>query len=452
MYKPQTFLGLEDAMLKPVSSAGSVVARGIEKKIRRAFDNHGADVADQVMLEADFAALGKVVQNQLPFYMRAALIFGAAQVTGSFKDTSITSNKAVDDVIATMTDLHTKIVTDAAKKFIYAQVSNILADADMNDIGEELTKTERIRKTDLADQLNQAVNGGVQLMAGISANLTTSRLVTYGFLFEAKLKGIAQYQLEAVLDDRTSEVCKRLHGRVFQVEQAFSYTDQVLRTTEPDALKAIAPFLRSNKSALAELENMTDEELQARGVMVPPFHPGCRTMLVMLGHSHEEDVSYTPVDFNDVPEAITPTAPADPVFGVDEAVAYVNSLTTYNRALTLETENGGTIKNLIPIASNVDEDAIKTKVTELAAAGFNFDGNLTVEPVQISQLKSFQDGVSKKKVLEFLKTGLKDVPDYDKPLVVRYQGELYVWDGNHRLTAAKAAGLPSLVVQVVTIT
>jgi hypothetical protein len=60
-----------------------------------------------------------------------------------------------------------------------------------------------VRKTepDLADQLNAAVLGTGKGLIHIAGNLTTLRLVSYGFLAQAKELLIDIYQVSEVRDD-----------------------------------------------------------------------------------------------------------------------------------------------------------------------------------------------------------------------------------------------------------
>src|SRR4029077_2571112 len=88
---------------------------------------------------------------------------------------------------------------------------------------------------------------------------------------------------------RTSKICRELNGRVFEVDRSLDYMDSVLQATDPESLKSLAPFVDGSNAGIHRLEKMSDEELQAAGVMVPPFHPNCRTILVMVGQAAEEE-------------------------------------------------------------------------------------------------------------------------------------------------------------------
>ena len=48
--------------------------------------------------------------------------------------------------------------------------------------------------------------------------MTTSRLITLGFLSQAETGGTKTYQIDKVLDDKTRPVCQYMNGKTFQVE------------------------------------------------------------------------------------------------------------------------------------------------------------------------------------------------------------------------------------------
>ena len=149
---------------------------------------------------------------------------------------------------------------------------------DPADLEEEVLKAE----FDLAAALNDAVDKGGKVAINLGATLTTSRLVTLGFLSQAKKLGRKTYQVDEVLDDRTCPVCMEMNGTPFDVDRQYDRTLQALAASDPQDLKAIAPW--------PELDGVAGgdpDELQARGYGAPPYHPGCRGMLSLVD---EEEV------------------------------------------------------------------------------------------------------------------------------------------------------------------
>lgn len=79
-----------------------------------------------------------------------------------------------------------------------------------------------------------------------------------------------------------SPFCRAIDGREFEVQQARSLVTEALSAQDPEDLKQIQPWPDQTRDAIAEYEAMTDEELVAEGLNIPPFHPGCRTMCTMI--------------------------------------------------------------------------------------------------------------------------------------------------------------------------
>ena len=109
------------------------------------------------------------------------------------------------------------------------------------------------------------VNGG-KVAADLGASLTTSRLVSLGFLSEAQKAGASKYQVDEVLDDRTCPVCEYMNGKTFDVDDQFGRIVQQLSAADPQALKDLAPWPGQSKDDLQELYAQSPEELQGSGL------------------------------------------------------------------------------------------------------------------------------------------------------------------------------------------
>lgn len=147
-----------------------------------------------------------------------------------------------------------------------------------------------------ADALNEATLGGHRIMTTVYANLTTTRMASYGFLTQAREKGIKTYQVSAELDARTCPVCVYMNGKSFSVEPALTHLDAVLRETNPEALKTLAPWHGQDRASLERLYTYTPEELVRQRMMTPPFHPGCRCILVRTGSVESTIAPSTPAE------------------------------------------------------------------------------------------------------------------------------------------------------------
>ncbi|HMQ79205.1 MAG TPA: minor capsid protein [Ignavibacteria bacterium] len=87
---------------------------------------------------------------------------------------------------------------------------------------------------------------------------------------------VQYYEIRAIIDDRTSDICRRMNGTIFPVERAIEYRDNILNLNDPEKIKEASPWL-------------SPEEVQALpadaadlppGLSLPPYHFRCRTLCV----------------------------------------------------------------------------------------------------------------------------------------------------------------------------
>ena len=135
----------------------------------------------------------------------------------------------------------------------------------------------------------------------------TSR--SYGQLSSYAEAGIERYQIEAVLDERTTNICRFLHGKVFEVGDALRRFERIEALDDPEEVKTLQPWVREARdsetgrlgmfvqrgdarSPIAEVTRSgvgmsddagayagarTNRELMELGVSFPPYHGLCRT-------------------------------------------------------------------------------------------------------------------------------------------------------------------------------
>lgn len=123
-----------------------------------------------------------------------------------------------------------------------------------------------------------------ELLAGTMA--TRSRV--HGQLSTLEVIGITEYEFVNPDDERTSRICRRLNGRIFTVRRAVEIRDAVVRAKTPDAVKAIAPWPREKDLVNRRGRELTDAELAAKGICMPPLHGHCRSHIDAVGY--DEDI------------------------------------------------------------------------------------------------------------------------------------------------------------------
>lgn len=124
--------------------------------------------------------------------------------------------------------------------------------------------------------------------------------------------GIQRYMIEAVLDERTTEICRYLHGKEFEVGAALQRFDRIERLASPEDIKSEAPWVREAidletgtkflyverdgaRTRIAEVARSAvgtsddpgefrrgrdSAELMDMGVSFPPYHGLCRSTTV----------------------------------------------------------------------------------------------------------------------------------------------------------------------------
>ena len=135
---------------------------------------------------------------------------------------------------------------------------------------------------------------------------------TYAQLSSYAEAGITRYLIEAVLDEQTTEICRYLHGKAFEVGDALRRFDALDRLDQPEDVKDAQPWVRESldpqtdnpvlfverggvRTPLVEVTRsgvgavddrgehgraVSNRELMDLGVGFPPYHGLCRTTTV----------------------------------------------------------------------------------------------------------------------------------------------------------------------------
>jgi hypothetical protein len=161
----------------------------------------------------------------------------------------------------------------------------------------------------LQEQLGRVLIGRSARYWDIVASAFTASTRSYGQMSSYAEAGIERYRVSAVLDEATTDTCRFLDGKVLSVRSALDRFDQVERLTDPAAIKGAVPWVREGideatgrrrlfvsregeRHHLAEVvrsgmgarddrgefaRGITESQLDALGVGLPPFHGHCRT-------------------------------------------------------------------------------------------------------------------------------------------------------------------------------
>lgn len=281
MVKEQAFLSLERSAASTIQAVMSKVTAKAVEKLLPLLEEGKWDDAHEIANRLSLNGVVEAQRRRLEELAVSSLLFGAQHVSGSPATTSfVRGAQALPWALQQALDQLTDMIEVAGAEEMRTAIHDLVR-------AQEITPLEKseVRKADqaLADMLNAAVMGTGRMAVDIGANLTTSRLVTLGFLSEAVEAKITTYQVNEVLDSRTCPVCEYMHGKTFRVEQEFSRVLSAIGTSDPKELQSLAPWPSTSKAGLNQLNGMALGELQAAGYGSPPFHPGCRGLLALAG-------------------------------------------------------------------------------------------------------------------------------------------------------------------------
>ncbi len=134
-------------------------------------------------------------------------------------------------------------------------------------------KTIKEVSEDFYKKYNDATEKGQAYFEGLAEH-TASRSRELGKITGFEKAGIEYYEVRAIIDDRTSDICLSMNGRIFSVLDGINFRDSILSMDNPEDIKSVAPWRSSS-----EVENLHTSDLPA-GMELPPYHFRCRTVVV----------------------------------------------------------------------------------------------------------------------------------------------------------------------------
>jgi len=113
-----------------------------------------------------------------------------------------------------------------------------------------------------------------ELLANATATRTRELAHIDGFV----QAGVEEVEINAVLDSRTSCICRTLDGTRIPVEALAEFKEEMLSTDDPTEIKEeVSPWLECSR--IQALKRQGPEALADAGVVAPPFHGHCRSTL-----------------------------------------------------------------------------------------------------------------------------------------------------------------------------
>lgn len=145
-------------------------------------------------------------------------------------------------------------------------------------IVRELALESGLGRAEVGKKLKEAL-GGVfpksdAYWRGLAAT-TVTRARALGSVQSLVEAEVEEYEILAMLDERTCELCTHLNGKVFRTEHAVALRDALLEAKTPEDVKSIHPW-----RTLKEIEDWDEEKLAEGGHSLPPYHFHCRCTYV----------------------------------------------------------------------------------------------------------------------------------------------------------------------------
>lgn len=269
----ESFLTIEGALSRVLDAAWSAELAPVVEEVADLAADGRFDAAEAV-LDRGASAEAEGARERARFLLVGAMIYGAANAAGQDPEavdvTQFPSGALVLDSAVDIQFQSVRRATEHAVRRARELVARLRREA------------EKVADPALAARFNAAVRSGKPLI-DVGANLTASRLATFGHLAQSDQNQVTEYQVSEVLDERTCPFCWRMHGRTFRVESELSRVENALLTRDVDALMGLSPFSRTSPEFLERIDGMSSDQLQQEGWGSPPYHPRCRGVLVELG-------------------------------------------------------------------------------------------------------------------------------------------------------------------------
>lgn len=103
------------------------------------------------------------------------------------------------------------------------------------------------------------------------ANNITTRAREMGAVESYVRAELEVVEVRAVLDHRTTEICRHMHGRLIKVSELVRIRDAIIENDDPEKVADITPWPTAD-----ELADTPSDALPA-GAKMPGYHFGCRT-------------------------------------------------------------------------------------------------------------------------------------------------------------------------------
>lgn len=202
--------------------------------------------------------------------IKGAYSRGKRDVFKKFKK-KVVFNQIDTDVISWLSDHHVYWIGNYYNKHVSEGVASVVQDAMSKGLGRKQTGA---KLKEFFGKYSGVRHKPDHYWRGLAAN-AMSRSRNFGLVQSYVDLNVSELKVVSVMDERTSPICRKMNGTVIPVSKAIEQRDLMMAAEDPEDVKTIAPW-----PSVKTLEGLTDAQIIASGVCLPPYHFRCRTTVV----------------------------------------------------------------------------------------------------------------------------------------------------------------------------
>lgn len=176
-------------------------------------------------------------------------------------------------------------VKDYYDRFVAERIKGVLGEY----FERGLTRRELAER--LHEELGERIREERDVYFEVLADHLSNKIHNLGRVSGYEEAGIEYVKVVAVLDERTTRICRRMHGRVIPVKYLVRQRDRILRAARRGSIEAMRraqPMITEDEWKRRYERLYTTRELIRNGLGLPPYHFRCRTRTIAYFETRRE--------------------------------------------------------------------------------------------------------------------------------------------------------------------
>jgi hypothetical protein len=261
------FIDLEQGLTDRVSKGWSAFWKPLGFKLNEAVQNKNWVLANALVDQITTVPIVEMYAGYAQTIGMASLLLGASRL-GDIKKSKLVSKPPFRQLQNGVIQWGTMIARNASAAL------RLSAHLKLHKMEYNIEQASQVFTKDDSDEFVIDLDSDALTYMSTASSLLVSRLSSFGFLAEAYDQGSQYYQISAVLDDKTCDVCAALDGMIFPVDDGINQASAIMDAEDLDSLKSIAPWPK--QSDASDIADSDAADLVDAGLTIPPYHPGCR--------------------------------------------------------------------------------------------------------------------------------------------------------------------------------